>query len=44
MNWHWKILLIVEPPAGNQQKNLIEEQQWLNSFNEENYYLYQETE
>lgn len=35
------VIDIVEPPAGNQQKESIEEQQWLNSFNEENYYLYQ---
>lgn len=32
---------IVEPAAGDSQKESIEQQQWLNSFNEENYYLYQ---
>ena len=26
------VIDIVEPPAGNQQKESIEEQQWLNSF------------
>ena len=35
------VIDIVEPVAGNDQKESIEQQQWLNSFNEENYYLYQ---
>lgn len=35
------VIDIVEPPAETQQRESIEEQQWLNSFNEENYYLYQ---
>lgn len=32
---------IVEPASGAEMKESIEQQQWLNSFNEENYYLYQ---
>lgn len=35
------VIDIVEPAAGDSQKESIEQQQWLNSFNEENYYLYQ---
>ena len=35
------VIDIVEPAAGDDQKESIEQQQWLNSFNEENYYLYQ---
>lgn len=35
------VIDIVEPPAETKQRESIEEQQWLNSFNEENYYLYQ---
>ena len=35
------VMDIVEPPAATKQRESIEEQQWLNSFNEENYYLYQ---
>lgn len=34
------VIDIVEPAAGDRQES-IEQQQWLNSFNEENYYLYQ---
>ncbi len=33
------VIDIVEPAASSQES--IEQQQWLNSFNEENYYLYQ---
>ena len=35
------VIDIVEPMTGDNQKESIEQQQWLNSFNEENYYLYQ---
>ena len=34
------VIDITEPDAGGRQES-IEQQQWLNSFNEENYYLYQ---
>ena len=34
------VIDITEPAAGGRQES-IEQQQWLNSFNEENYYLYQ---
>ena len=35
------VIDIVEPPTAEEQRESIEQQQWLNSFNEENYYLYQ---
>ena len=35
------VIDILEPPAETGQRESIEEQQWMNSFNEENYYLYQ---
>lgn len=38
------VIDIVDPtelPGGTKQRESIEEQQWLDSFNEENYYLYQ---
>lgn len=35
------VIDIIEPPSAGEQKESIEQQQWLNSFNEENYYLYQ---
>ena len=35
------VIDIVEPPTAEEQRESIEQQEWLNSFNEENYYLYQ---
>ena len=35
------VIDIVEPPTAQEQRESIEQQEWLNSFNEENYYLYQ---
>ena len=35
------VIDIVEPPSAREQQESIEQQEWLNSFNEENYYLYQ---
>lgn len=35
------VIDIVESRSGELKKESIEQQQWLNSFNEENYYLYQ---
>lgn len=35
------VIDIVEPESAEERKESIEQQQWLNSFNEENYYLYQ---
>lgn len=35
------VIDITEPSGAAQQRESIEQQQWLNSFNEENYYLYQ---
>lgn len=35
------VIDIVEPRGAAQQRESIEQQQWLDSFNEENYYLYQ---
>ena len=35
------VIEIVEPPTAEEQRESIEQQEWLNSFNEENYYLYQ---
>ena len=35
------VIHIVEPPTAEEQRESIEQQEWLNSFNEENYYLYQ---
>lgn len=35
------VIDVTEPASGTQQRESIEQQQWLNSFNEENYYLYQ---
>ena len=35
------VIDIVEPPTAQEQREFIEQQEWLNSFNEENYYLYQ---
>ena len=35
------VIDIVESKSGETKKESIEQQQWLNSFNEENYYLYQ---
>lgn len=35
------VIDIVEPPTTEEQRESIEQQEWLNSFNEENYYLYQ---
>ena len=35
------VIDIVEPPTAEEQRESIEQQDWLNSFNEENYYLYQ---
>ena len=34
------VIDIVEPPTAEEQRESIEQQEWLNSFNEENYYLY----
>lgn len=35
------VIDIVEPPTAEERRESIEQQEWLNSFNEENYYLYQ---
>ena len=35
------VIDIVEPPTAEEQRESIEQQEWLNSFHEENYYLYQ---
>ena len=35
------VIDIVEPPTAEEQRESIEQQEWLNTFNEENYYLYQ---
>ena len=35
------VIDIVEPPTAEEQRESIKQQEWLNSFNEENYYLYQ---
>ena len=35
------VIDIVEPPTAQEQRESIEQQEWLNSFNDENYYLYQ---
>lgn len=35
------VIDIVEPPTAEEHRESIEQQEWLNSFNEENYYLYQ---
>ena len=35
------VIDIVESPTAQEQRESIEQQEWLNSFNEENYYLYQ---
>lgn len=35
------VIDVIEPASGAGLKESIEQQQWLNSFNEENYYLYQ---
>ena len=35
------VIDIEEPPTAEEQRESIEQQEWLNSFNEENYYLYQ---
>ena len=35
------VIDIVEPPTAQEQRESIEQQECLNSFNEENYYLYQ---
>ena len=35
------VIDIGEPPTAEEQRESIEQQEWLNSFNEENYYLYQ---
>lgn len=35
------VIDIVEPLTAQEQRESIEQQEWLNSFNEENYYLYQ---
>ena len=35
------VIDIVEPPTAEEQRESIEQLEWLNSFNEENYYLYQ---
>jgi RNA polymerase sigma-54 factor len=35
------VIDMVEPLSGSQQQESIEQHQWLNSFREENYYLYQ---
>ena len=35
------VIDIVEPPTAEEQRESIEQQEWHNSFNEENYYLYQ---
>ena len=35
------VIDMVEPASGSEQQESIEQQQWLNSFREETYYLYQ---